>query len=85
MGVSRSGYYKWKNRDKSKRDTNREKMIALVDEVHKAHKTHGYRWTAAYIRVNKALKLATIMLTSVFAIWGSSRKRSIKSITGHAR
>ena len=29
MGVSRSGYYKWKNRDKSGRDINREAMIAL--------------------------------------------------------
>lgn len=37
MGVSRSGYYKWKNRDKSGRDINREAMIALVSEIHEAH------------------------------------------------
>lgn len=36
MGVSRSGYYKWKNRDKSGRDINREAMIALVSEIHEA-------------------------------------------------
>ena len=34
MGVSRSGYYKWKNRDKSERDINREEIIALVSETH---------------------------------------------------
>lgn len=51
MGVSRSGYYKWKKRDKSDRDLKREEMIALVDAIHAEHKSHGYRWTAAYIRL----------------------------------
>ena len=51
MGVSRAGFYKWKNRDKSKRDINRDKLINLVNEVHKNHKSHGYRWTAAFIRL----------------------------------
>ena len=77
MGVSRSGYYKWKNRDKSKRDTNREKMIALVDEVHKAHKTHGYRWTAAYIRVNKGIEISDNYAYKCFRYLG------IKSETKH--
>ena len=49
MGVSRSGYYKWKKRDKSTRDLKREEVIALVSEVHKAHPSHGYRWVAAFI------------------------------------
>ena len=51
MGVSRSGYYKWKKRDKSKRDIKREELIALVEAVHADHRSHGYRWTAAYIRL----------------------------------
>ena len=51
MGVSRSGYYKWKKRDKSKRDIKREELIALVESVHANHRSHGYRWTAAYIRL----------------------------------
>ena len=51
MGVSRAGFYKWKNRDKSKRDIHRDKLINLVNEVHKTHKSHGYRWTAAFIRL----------------------------------
>ena len=43
MGVSRSGYYKWKKRDKSDRDIMREEMIALVERVHADHRSHGYR------------------------------------------
>ena len=41
MGVSRSGYYKWKKREKSDRDIKREEMITLVAEVHEEHKSHG--------------------------------------------
>ena len=52
MGVSRSGYYKWLNRKPTKRDINREQMVALVAQVHEKHRTHGYRWTAAYICIN---------------------------------
>ena len=37
MGVSRSGYYKWKKREPSERDLNRENMIALVSAVHEEH------------------------------------------------
>lgn len=50
MGISRSGYYKWKKRGKSDRDIQRRELIALVDTVHAEHRSHGYRWTAAYIR-----------------------------------
>lgn len=52
MGVSRSGYYKWKKRDKSERDLKREEVIALVEEIHAAHPSHGYRWVAAFLRIN---------------------------------
>ena len=52
MGVSRSGFYKWKNHDPSPRDNKREDVIAKVKQVHEEHPTHGYRWTAAYIRIN---------------------------------
>lgn len=51
MGVSRAGFYKWKNRDKSQKDINRDKLVNLVKTVHDAHCSHGYRWTAAYIRL----------------------------------
>ena len=52
MGVSRAGYYKWKKKEPSPRDTKREEVIALVKQVHEEHPTHGYRWTAAFIRIN---------------------------------
>lgn len=58
MGVSRSGYYKWKKREPSKRDLKREDMIALVKEVHMAHPSHGYRWTAAFIRINHGYEIS---------------------------
>ena len=58
MGVSRSGYYKWKKREPSERDLNRENMIALVNAVHEEHKSHGYRWTAAFIRTNNKIEIS---------------------------
>ena len=50
MGVSRAGYYKWKRRDSSTRDLNREAMVEVVGQIHSEHPTHGYRWVAAFIR-----------------------------------
>ena len=51
MGVSRAGFYKWKNRDKSGRDIKRDELIELVAKVHEEHRSHGYRWIAAFIRL----------------------------------
>ena len=58
MGVSRSGYYKWKKREPSERDLNRENMIAAVKAVHEEHPSHGYRWTAAFIRINLQVEIS---------------------------
>ena len=52
MGVSRAGYYKWKNRGKPAYEDKRKKVVQLVSEVHKDHPSHGYRWVCAYIRIN---------------------------------
>ena len=52
MGVSRAGYYKWKNHKPSPRDNKREDVIAKIKEVQEAYPTHSYRWTAAYVRIN---------------------------------
>ena len=65
MGVSRSGYYKWKRRPPSRRDINREKMIELVRTVHEKHRTHGYRWTAAYIRINEHIDELCLQMLQV--------------------
>ncbi|MEE3444262.1 MAG: IS3 family transposase [Methanobrevibacter sp.] len=77
MGVSRSGYYKWKNRKKSERDIKREELIALVDLVHADHKTHGYRWTAAFIRLEYGYKCSDNYVYKCFRFLG------IKSETKH--
>ena len=77
MGVSRSGYYKWKKRDKSDRDIKREEMIALVGAVHEKHRSHGYRWTAAYIRLEYGYEFSDNYIYKCFRFLG------IKSETKH--
>ena len=77
MGVSRAGYYKWKKRPPSKRDINREKMIELVRTIHEKHRTHGYRWTAAYIRINEHIDISENYAYKCFRFLG------IKSETRH--
>lgn len=77
MGVSRSGYYKWKKRDKSKRDIKREELIALVEAVHADHRSHGYRWTAAYIRLEYGCECSDNYIYKCFRFLG------IKSETKH--
>ena len=74
MGVSRSGYYKWKKRDKSTRDLKREEVIALVSEVHKAHPSHGYRWVAAFIRVNYQQDISDNYVYKAFRFLGIKAK-----------
>ena len=77
MGVSRSGYYKWKKRDKSNRDIKREELIALVEAVHADHRSHGYRWTAAYIRLEYGYECSDNYIYKCFRFLG------IKSETKH--
>ena len=74
MGVSRSGYYKWRKRDKSTRDLKREEVIALVSEVHKAHPSHGYRWVAAFIRVNYQQDISDNYVYKAFRFLGIKAK-----------
>ena len=57
MEVSKSGYYKWLNRSPTERDVRREEAATLVTEIHAAHKSHGYRWTAAFIRQNRSVRI----------------------------
>ena len=87
MGISRSGYYKWKKREKSDRDIFREELIALVDTIHAEHKSHGYRWTAAYIRLEYGYECSDNFVYKCFRYLGIKaetkhqvhyRKRKIK-------
>ena len=80
MGVSRSGYYKWRKRDKSTRDLRREEVIALVSEVHKAHPSHGYRWVAAFIRVNYQQDISDNYVYKAFRFLGIKAKTVISQI-----
>lgn len=70
MAVSRSGYYKWKNREPNPRQAKREQLIQLVQETHEAHKSHGYRWVAAYIRLNNDLEFSDNFVFKIFHYLG---------------
>ena len=52
MGVSKSGYYKWLDRYQKGEETNRKEVIELVACIHAEHRTHGYRWVNAFIRIH---------------------------------
>ena len=77
MAVSRSGYYKWLGRTENPRAIRREELISLVDGIHKDHRSHGYRWVAAYIRVNKGKDVSDNFVYKIFRFLG------IKSETAH--
>ncbi len=70
MGVSRGGYYKWRSRGKSTRAINREKLLETVASVHGSHRTHGYRWVAAFIRINRHISVCDNMVYKCFRYLG---------------
>ncbi|MBO4699919.1 transposase [bacterium] len=53
VNVSLSGFYKWRSITRHHYRIRREELIADVKRVHEAHKTHGYRWIANYLRQNE--------------------------------
>lgn len=78
MGVSRSGYYKWKNRGKSSREKKREEIIEIVENVHKEHPSHGYRWVHAYILLNYELACSVSFVYKIFRHLGIQSKTKHK-------
>ena len=78
MGVSRSGYYKWKNRGKSSQEKRREEMIGIVQEVHDEHPSHGYRWVHAYILINYKVKCSASFVYTIFRYLGIQSKTKHK-------
>ena len=74
MGVSTAGYYKWKKRGKSTRAIDREKLLQDVARIHKDHPSHGYRWVAAYLRINEDEKACDNMVYKCFRYLGLSSK-----------
>ena len=79
MGVSRSGYYKWKNRGKTDRDIKREEVIALAETVHASHPSHGYRWVAAFIRINHKISCSDNYVYKAFRYLGIQSKTKHKA------
>ena len=77
MGVSRAGYYKWLKHEPTIRDHHREEIVAKVREVHEKHRTHGYRWTAAFIRINMHIEISDSYAYKCFRYLG------IKAETKH--
>ncbi len=70
MGVSRAGYYKWKNRGRPAYQDKREQVIALVTKVHLEHPSHGYRWITAYIRINEGVTFSESFVYKAFRFLG---------------
>ena len=66
MNVSRSGFYKWRSITRHHYRIRREELIEDVKRVHEAHKTHGYRWIANYLRLNKGWQVSDGM---VYKCW----------------
>lgn len=58
MGVSRSGYYKWLGREPDPHKAARSTLVECISKVHEEHRSHGYRWTAAYIRINEGYNIS---------------------------
>lgn len=74
MGVSRSGYYKWKNHEKTDRDYNRDEMIEIVKKIHEEHPSHGHRWVNAYIKINYNKKYSDGYIYKAFKYLGIKAK-----------
>lgn len=77
MGVSRAGYYKWKNRGKLAYEDKKKQVVQLVEKVHREHPSHGYRWVCAYIRINYKVTFSENYVYKAFRYLG------IKSETKH--
>ena len=48
MGVSRSGYYDWRKRDRAI-PQDRQAILDATARCHAEHPSHGYRWVHAYL------------------------------------
>ena len=79
MGVSRSGYYKWKDRGKPKYEDKRKQVVKLVAEIHAEHPSHGYRWVCAYMRINKGIVFSENYVYKAFRFLG------VRSETKHKK
>lgn len=77
MNVSRAGYYKWLKRPDNPKKVKREDLISIVFAEHELHPSHGYRWMAAYIRLNYDYEFSDNFIFKIFHYLG------IKAETKH--
>ena len=66
MNVSKSGYYKWLSRPDNPRKVKRGKLVEIVEAEHTKHPSHGYRWMAAYIRLNYSYDFTDNFIYTIF-------------------
>ena len=61
MSINRSGYYKWLIRQAKPSESmlQRELDISLIENVHKKHPSHGYRWIKAYLEHEYGVIMST--------------------------
>ena len=76
MGVSKSGFYKWKSRDITARSVTRAYVVGLVEAIHAEHPSHGYRWVNAYIRLNYGEEYSDNYIYKAFRYLGIQAKTS---------
>ena len=81
MGVSRSGFYKWRNRlgNPAPRTRSFISNLLLFQEYHSKYPSHGYRWLNAKIRLDTGL-----IISDTYA-YKCCRTAGIKSESKHYR
>jgi len=77
-GVSRSGYYKWRGREKGLPE-DRKKILELVRSAHNKHSTHGYRWVHAYLVEQDGITVSPDYIRRAFNVLGIESKTKHKS------
>jgi len=79
MQVSRSGYYSWKNRRKSKRDHERGFLIPKVKEIHKISRgTYGKRRMAVELEIATGIPCGQHKAGTLMRLAGVQAKRRKK-------
>lgn len=60
MGVSRSGFYKWRKRRSDPKGRAKKRMddVAMFLRYHEKYPSHGYRWLNAKIRLDTGLVMS---------------------------
>jgi transposase InsO family protein len=76
-GVSKSGYYKWKSRPKEP-PHDRQLILELVEQTHRKHPSHGYRWVHAYLVRHEGITVSPDYIRKAFLYLGIESKTKHK-------